>query len=76
MTYQIKNKKGEVIFTYEQEHLNQVDLSGADLREANLYGAKLREADLREANVREVVLNHNQLISFVSAVGVTILSEE
>ena len=33
MTNQIKNKKGKVIFTYEQELLNQANVRCADLHE-------------------------------------------
>ena len=39
---EIKNKQGEVIYTYD----------GADLRYANLYGANLRGADLYDAILR------------------------
>jgi len=58
MTNEIKNKKGEVIFTYEQEHLNQADLSKAnlfraELVEAYLVGAELVEADLHGAELVE-----------------------
>ena len=44
---EIKNSKGEVIYTYEG-----ADLRDADLRGAYLRGADLRYADLRGANLR------------------------
>ena len=51
---EIKNSKGEVIYTYEGADLRDADLRDADLRDAdlryaNLQGAYLRGADLRGA---------------------------
>jgi len=60
MTNEIKNKKGEVIFTYEED-LNQADLSGADLTEADLRGTDLCRTDLSGADLTEADLRGTDL---------------
>jgi len=73
MTNQIKNKKGEVIFTYKEKYLSQAnlvgaDLSGADLGEANLFKADLSGADLTDADLRRANLVVANLTDAIKAI--------
>ena len=61
---EIKNKHGQVIYTYDGADLHFADLSDADLRKADLSGA-----NLSGANLSGVKLSSGQREDLISALG-------